>query len=363
MADAGDPQQLLTALTTEHFTLQGARSQAMSESASRTTLYIGAVSSALVALGFTAQISEVGDAFDVFALTVLPTLYVLGAFTFIRLVECGAEDFRYGLAINRIRGYYQQLAGDQAGLFLLSGHDDGRGVFENMGLPGEGRSQLFSFATVVAIINSVVGGSAAAIAADVLGAPLGAAAAIGGGVAIVSVVAWVRRGGAPADPAHRRDRADVRAHWGLTGAAHATARVHDARACGSYPSTARSRFSGMNLLAVNVAPWGSLMTVMRTHGASNGATSTRPPSSIARTAVASASATPSVMLQCGAVSVSPSAIGMRLATTSSKRSGAPPRPSPRASRAGAARGSRRRGQAHIPPVPVMPISSQSNTAP
>jgi hypothetical protein len=192
MAEGPDRQELLTALTTEHFTLQGARSQTMSESASRTTLYIGAVSSALVALGFIGQVSEVGDAFDVFALTVLPTLYLLGAFTFIRLVECGAEDFRYGLAINRIRGYYRQLAGDQANLFLLSGHDDGRGVFENMGLPGAGRSQLFSFASVVAIINSVIGGSAVAIAADALAAPLGAAAVIGGGVAVVSVLAWVR---------------------------------------------------------------------------------------------------------------------------------------------------------------------------
>ena len=170
MADAADRQELLTALTTEHFTLQGARSQTMSESASRTTLYIGAVSSALIALGFIGQISDVGDAFTVFALTVLPTVYLLGAFTFIRLVECGAEDFRYGLAINRIRGYYRQLAGDQANLFLLSGHDDGRGVFENMGVPAEGRAQFFSFATVVAIINSVVGGSAVAIAAGALGA-------------------------------------------------------------------------------------------------------------------------------------------------------------------------------------------------
>jgi hypothetical protein len=192
MTDAADPQQLLTALTTEHFTLQGARSQTMSESSSRTVLYIGAVSSTLVALGFIGQISEVGDAFNVFALTVLPTLYVLGAFTFIRVVECGAEDFRYGLAINRIRGYYRQLAGEQANLFLLSGHDDGRGVFENMGVPVEGRSQLFSFATVVAIINSVIGGSAVAIAAGALGAPLGVAAAIGGAVAMVSVLGWVR---------------------------------------------------------------------------------------------------------------------------------------------------------------------------
>jgi hypothetical protein len=193
MADAADRQELLTALTTEHFTLQGARSQTMSESASRTTLYIGAVSSALVALGFIGQVSEAGDAFDVFALTVLPTLYVLGAFTFIRVVECGAEDFRYGLAINRIRGYYKQLAGDQANLFLLSGHDDGRGVFANASVSPDGRTQYFTFGSVVAVIDSVVGGSAVAIALGAfVDAPLGVAAGTGGVAAILSVAVLLR---------------------------------------------------------------------------------------------------------------------------------------------------------------------------
>ena len=144
MAEAPDRQELLTALTTEHFTLQGARSQTASESASRASLYILSVSSALVALGFIGQASEIGATFDVFALTVLPTLYVLGVFTFVRVVECGAEDFRYGVAINRIRNYYKQIAGDQAKLFLLSGHDDGRGVFENAAVPPERRKQFFT---------------------------------------------------------------------------------------------------------------------------------------------------------------------------------------------------------------------------
>ncbi len=164
MPDAPDRQELLTALTTEHFTLQGARAQTASESASRASLYILSVSSSLVALGFITQASESGRTFDVFALTVLPTLYVLGVFTFVRVVECGAEDYRYGVAINRIRHYYKQIAGDQARLFLLSGHDDGRGVFANAAVPAEGRRQFLTFATVVAVINSVVGASAIAIA-------------------------------------------------------------------------------------------------------------------------------------------------------------------------------------------------------
>jgi hypothetical protein len=190
---APDDQQLLTALSTEHFTLQGARSQTLTESSARASVYIFAVSSALVALGFIGQLSDIGDVFNVFALTVLPTLYVLGAVTFVRLVECGAEDFRYGLAINRIRHYYKEVAGNRANLFLLSGHDDGAGVFENMGLPAAGRKPWFAFSTAVIAINSVVGGAAVAIALGVVvDASLGLAAGLGGIAAIVSILAWIR---------------------------------------------------------------------------------------------------------------------------------------------------------------------------
>jgi hypothetical protein len=193
VADERDRQELLTALTTEHFTLQGARSQTMGESSSRASLYILSVSSTLVALGFIGQLSEVGDTFNLFALIALPTVYLLGAFTFVRLVELGAEDFLYGLAINRIRGYYKQQAGDRAELFLLSGNDDGRGVFANTGVPVEDRPQYFTFGAVVAVVNSVVGGSAVAIALGaVADAPLGIAAAIGGAAAVVSLVGWLR---------------------------------------------------------------------------------------------------------------------------------------------------------------------------
>jgi uncharacterized protein YciI len=192
-AAAPDSGQLLTALSTEHFTLQGARSQTMSETSARASVYVFAVSSALVALGFVGQISDVGDVFDVFALTVLPTLYLLGCVTYVRLVECGAEDFQYGLAINRIRGYYKELAGERANLFLLSGHDDGAGVFANMGLAVENRSPMFAFSSAIAVINGVVGGGAIAIALGALvDAPLAAAAAAGAVAAIASVIGWLR---------------------------------------------------------------------------------------------------------------------------------------------------------------------------
>jgi hypothetical protein len=191
--DEVDSQQLLTALTTEHFTLQGARSQTMSESSARASVYTFSVSSALVALGFLAQISEVGDVFEVFALIVLPTLYLLGSVTFVRLVECGAEDFRYGMAINRIRSYYKELAGDRANLFLLSAHDDPTGVFANMSLMVENRTPLFAFSSAIAVVNGVVGGTATAIALSaLLDASLALATAAGLAAAGASIVGWIR---------------------------------------------------------------------------------------------------------------------------------------------------------------------------
>lgn len=92
MAEDFSRQELLSVLTTEHFTLQGARSQTVGESGARSSLYLGSVSSTLIALGFVSPVSEGGDAFQLFALAALPTLYFLGVFTFVRLVESSVED-------------------------------------------------------------------------------------------------------------------------------------------------------------------------------------------------------------------------------------------------------------------------------
>jgi hypothetical protein len=190
---APDRQQLLTALTTEHFGLAGTRAQVTGESSARAALYISAVSSTLVALGFIGQISEVGDAFKVFALTALPTLYVLGVFTFVRTIENGVEDMMMGRAINRIRNYYLEIAGEEARYFMLSGHDDALGVMRNMGVSLERRQQYFTTGSMIAVINSVVGGAAVAIAVGAItSAPLGICAGTGGIAAIVSLV-WLLR--------------------------------------------------------------------------------------------------------------------------------------------------------------------------
>jgi hypothetical protein len=186
-----DDGQTLTALTTEHFGLAGARSQAASETASRSALYLGSVSSTLVGLGLTAQVS--GDVFHVFALVALPTLFVLGIFTFVRLVELGIEDFLLGRAINRIRHYYLEHAGEATRYFMLSGNDDAIGVMANMGMRPEPRQLYFTAAMAIAVVDAVVGGAAIALALGLaFDTPLGVPVAVGGIAAIAAVAGALR---------------------------------------------------------------------------------------------------------------------------------------------------------------------------
>jgi hypothetical protein len=156
---------VLTVLTTEHFALQGGRGSTVSESGTRSALYVGAVSSGLVALGFVGRGGDDSDTFNWFALVILPTLYLLGLFTFVRLVQNSIEDMFLGRAINRIRQYYFRVIGKDAGYVMLGAHDDPLGVLSNSGSAHASRRQLyFTLAMMIAVLNAVVGGSAVTLA-------------------------------------------------------------------------------------------------------------------------------------------------------------------------------------------------------
>jgi hypothetical protein len=94
-AGDGDGQAVLLAMTTEHFTLQTARAVTVSDSNGRTALYLGSLSSSLVALALVAQQLRFGDVFLVFVLTVLPALLFLGLVTYVRVLHNSVEDIIY----------------------------------------------------------------------------------------------------------------------------------------------------------------------------------------------------------------------------------------------------------------------------
>ena len=115
----GDPQPAaVTFVTTEHFTLQGARSSTISESTSRASVFLGAVSGGLIALGLVATAAKAGVAFYMFGLILLPTLAFVGLATFHRVLQSGLEDLAYARRIAQLRDYYFDHAPELAGYLL-----------------------------------------------------------------------------------------------------------------------------------------------------------------------------------------------------------------------------------------------------
>lgn len=179
-------------MTTEHFTLQSARSATIADASGRANLYLASVSATLVALAFVGQASGMGTAFSVFGLVLFPTLFFLGLATSVRVAQSSAEDLLYAMGINRIRHFYLEYVPEAAPYFILSAHDDSAAVLSNMAVR-PGRRQLFlTTAGTIGVINSVVGAVAVGLAADLLGGSLRVAVGISAAVFALSVVAHYR---------------------------------------------------------------------------------------------------------------------------------------------------------------------------
>ena len=117
-ADSDPRPAAVTFVTTEHFTLQGARSSTISESTGRASVFLGAVSGGLIALGLVATAAKTGVAFYMFGLILLPTLAFVGLATFHRVLQSGIEDLGYALRIAQLRDYYFDHA-PEVGLSVL----------------------------------------------------------------------------------------------------------------------------------------------------------------------------------------------------------------------------------------------------
>jgi hypothetical protein len=149
-------QAFMTALVTEHFVLQGARGQTNGEMTGRAALYLATVSSTLIALGFVARDRS---AFVPFAAAVLPSLLILGEFTFIRLVAASIEDLQYLYAIQQIRNYYRGLV--PAGLTFFADITIGNprvAATHAMGMSPSSLNVVFTAGGMIAAINSILAG-------------------------------------------------------------------------------------------------------------------------------------------------------------------------------------------------------------
>jgi hypothetical protein len=151
--------QLVSIMTTEHYNLQSGRSMTISESNGRSSLFVGAVSSGLIALTFVGQIAHLGTAFFVFSLIVIPTLFFMGLITFERVLQAGSADNVYARGINRIRHLYLEYAPQMQPYFILSTYDDQEGTLGQEAMQTSWWQVFLSMAGMIAVINSVLAGS------------------------------------------------------------------------------------------------------------------------------------------------------------------------------------------------------------
>jgi hypothetical protein len=149
---------MLQALTTEHFTLQGARSVVISEINSRATIYLSAVSSAVVALAFVTTLSRDADLIRGFSLVLLPLLCFMGFVTKERLSQLSYADFTYQRAINRIRHAYVDVAPEAAKYLTLSIYDDMSGVARTAVYRQGRRMGVLTVALMIGVVNYVIAG-------------------------------------------------------------------------------------------------------------------------------------------------------------------------------------------------------------
>jgi len=152
----------VTFATTEHFTLQGARAATIAESTGRASMFLGAVSGGLVAMGLVATAAGVGTAFISFGIILLATLAVVGLVTFERVLQCGVEDYGYVRRIAQIRSYYFDNAPELTPYILSVPLEERLAV---MGLRNTRWQRFLTVAGMVAIITSVIAGSTAGLIA------------------------------------------------------------------------------------------------------------------------------------------------------------------------------------------------------
>lgn len=166
---AEEPPAFMSALVTEHFALQSVSSATISESGSRAALYLSALSSGLVAIGFA---SSSRRSLAALSFSVLPTVFLLGWFTVVRLVETTVENIVCRRRIETIRRYYASIDPRHRAFFEAD--------YSGSGLHGNryrGRSIFFTMASMILLVNSVVGGATVSLLC-ILGAHLTAPAGV-----------------------------------------------------------------------------------------------------------------------------------------------------------------------------------------
>jgi hypothetical protein len=186
--------EALTILTTEHWSLLAARSLGYTEAMARASVFVAALTGSVVALALVGQATDFGSEFVAFALVLLPVVFFLGAVTIVRLGQINWEDAVWTQGLNRLRHAYLEIAPQLEPYFVTSRYDDDEGMLRSAMARANLRPHLQGFVAipgVIAVLDAVVAGAAAGIAALGLDASTGTAIAIGAAVFVLALAAFV----------------------------------------------------------------------------------------------------------------------------------------------------------------------------
>jgi hypothetical protein len=175
-SDWHDDPRALQVLTTEHWSLLASRSISWNESFSRATIFLTALSGAVVALALVGQSTNDPHAFVTFALILLPVVLAIGLATLLRLIQVSNLDLLYVQAMNRLRKAYLEVVPGVAPFMSTASHDDIASLHNTFGIRMRPNQIIQLFTTTPAVISLVC----AVLVAVIVGIMIGQ---VGGGLA------------------------------------------------------------------------------------------------------------------------------------------------------------------------------------
>ena len=200
----------LQILATEHWSMLATRSLTYTESLGRVNVFLAILSGAVIALALVAQADRFGPTFILIAILTLSVVLFAGLATITRLTQLNRDDFRWVIAMNRLRHGYLDLHPELEPNFTTSPYDDVPGALKTIGIdvtaaPGLG-SAMHVFQTLpgmLSVIVAAVAGAIGALAALAIGLPSLVVVLLGAAVFVLAVLLmgiWSQRTFGRSDP-------------------------------------------------------------------------------------------------------------------------------------------------------------------
>jgi hypothetical protein len=178
-------------LATEHWGLLAARSTAQNEVLTRIAIFFTLLSAGLVSLALIGQATEFSESFSGFSLGIIGFVCFVGFLTQMRVVSVGMEDLMYVIAMNRLRGAYDEIDPGIAKYFMASKSDDRAGSLQTYYFFLPRRSELTQVLASSMIFVAVVNSALVGLFFGALSMTLGAHPAVVISVGIAVGIIWL----------------------------------------------------------------------------------------------------------------------------------------------------------------------------